>query len=206
MSFKSKIPKKSDMWIQMILFLTLVTTDKGNVISPAFIGHNCTFPERFPPQNGHSFELIACPSEVNYEPHHFCLIPDAVRCHNVCPGRCSTLQSSLKWCTIQWTCIWREVEDNTNENTTTTLAPPNESNTGMSPWTWIAIISTISLVVFALIALLIWFVFKKPYRPLRDGENVTYRHRECEEITFNLNRSLRSLAHSLSSPELCPTF
>ena len=178
MSFKSKIPNNSDMWIQIILFLTLVTTEKGNVITPEFIGINCTFPE----QSGHSLELLACPSQVNYQPHNVCLIPDAVRCHNVvCPGRCKTTQSSLKLCSIQWICIWRETEDNTDENTTTDVAPPNESNTELKPSTWIAIIALIvciSVIVFGgIIALIVFCIWKKLYPRGQNLRNVRFNHR-----------------------------
>ena len=199
MSFKSKKPKRTVMLliIKLILLASIILSTNGNLI-----GRNCTYPT---PPNGYIYELKSCPSHVNFEPRYQCLVPDIMRCNEPCPGLCTAKQSTLEYCIITWTCHWRLIQDT---NPTTTTLPPR-SDTGLTTSTWIGIIATITIVTLAVIFVLIWyFVFKPRYGPLRDEENfnVTYQHRECEEISFNMSRSLTSLAQCLSSPELCPTF
>jgi uncharacterized membrane protein len=70
----------------------------------------------------------------------------------------------------------------------------------------ISIIVSVAIVALVLILVLIWFfVFKKQYGRLTD-ENLNVTYNVDEEISFNMSRSLSSLAQCLSSPELCPTF
>ena len=167
------------------------------------IGQNCTYPNITKPPFGYKFELKSCESQVNFYARYQCMIPDLMRCNLPCPGQCSEKESTLEYCVIRWTCHWRLIQDT---NPTTTTLPPPKSETGLTS-TLIAIITTIIIIVsFAVIFFLWYFIFKRRYGPLRDEEAVSYQHRECEEISFNMRRSLTSLAQCLSSPELCPTF
>jgi cbb3-type cytochrome oxidase subunit 3 len=209
MSFKSKIAKRIVMHIevmhiklQILFFASLLE------IVDSHIGQNCSLEQITLPPSGYNYQLQACPSTVNFEARNLCLVPDIGRCSQECPGLCTATQSTMEYCIISWTCKWRLVPDNLvpDNPTTNTTTPPPPTDTGLTTSTWIGIIATITIVTFAVIFVLIWyFVFKPRYGPLRDEENfnVTYQHRECEEISFNMSRSLTSLAQCLSS---APTF
>ena len=184
MSFKSKSPKKTVMLpiIKLILLASIFTTN-GNLM----IGRNCTYPNIINPPFGYKFELKSCPSQVNFDARYQCLVPDLMICDLPCPGLCSDKESTLEYCVITWTCHWRLTKDDAISNSTTMPPIPPQTETGISTLT-IVIITTFTMIVFVVIAVVIWyFVFKPRYGRLREEENfnVTYQHRESEKISFN---------------------
>ena len=203
-SFKSKPTNKSVMSpIKFILLALVVLNTSGNTSSVVLntsgntsIGLNCSFPNTMDPPAGFQFVLKSCPSQVHFNARYLCRIPDLSRCDLSCPGQCSKNDSTVEYCIISWTCHWKLIQD-TNP-TTTTLRPP-KSETGLSK-TWIAIITSIIILVSVAVIFFLWYFLKKRYRPLREEEAVSYHHTECEEITFNCRRSIISLAQCLRSP------
>ena len=174
-SFKSKPTNKSVMSpIKFILLASVVLNTSGNTS----IGLNCSFPNTMDPPAGFQFVLKSCPSQVHFDANYLCRIPDLSRCDLPCPGKCSENESTLQYCIISWTCHWKLIQD-TNPITTTGLSS-----------TWIAIITSIIILVSVAVIFFLWYFFKKRYRPLREEEAVSYHHSECEEISVNISRSL----------------
>ena len=185
-SFKSKPTNKSVMSpIKFILLALVVLNTSGNTSSVVLntsgntsIGLNCSFPNTMDPPAGFQFVLKSCPSQVHFDANYLCRIPDLSRCDLPCPGKCSENESTLQYCIISWTCHWKLIQD-TNPITTTGLSS-----------TYIAIITSIIILVSVAVIFFLWHFFKKRYRPLREEEAVSYHHSECEEINVNISRSL----------------
>ena len=178
-SFKSKPTNKSVMSpIKFILLASLVLNTSGNTL----IGYNCSFPNTMDPPAGFQFVLKSCPSQVHFDANYLCRIPDLSRCNLACPGECSENESTLQYCIISWTCHWKLIQD-TNPITTTGLSSK-----------WIAIITSIIILVSVAVIFFLWYFFKKSNGPLNgplnEEEAVSYHHSECEEINVNISRSL----------------
>ena len=183
----------------MKIKLLLILLASNFAIVDSHIGKNCSL--ELPPP-GFDYQLEGCPSTVNMEAPNLCMVPNS-RCTLECPGLCDEEQASLEYCKISFTCIWRLVPSNDNPKTST---PSPNTESGLTKGSLISIIVSVAIVALVLILVLIWFfVFKKQYGRLTD-ENLNVTYNVDEEISFNMSRSLSSLAQCLSSPELCPTF
>ena len=188
------------MLFQVMKIKLLIILFAGNfaMVDATTIGKNCSF--ELPPPGFH-VQLEGCPSTVNMEAPNLCMVPDS-RCTLGCPGLCDENQASLEYCIISFTCIWRLIPNNDNQTST----PSPNTQSGLTKGSLISIFVSVAIVVLVMILVFIWFfVLKKRYgRQTDENLNVTYN--VDEEISFNMSRSLSSLAQCLSSPELCPTF
>ena len=191
-SFKSKPTNKSVMSpIKFILLASLVLNTSGNTS----IGLNCSFPNTMDPPAGFQFVLKSCPSQVHFNARYLCRIPDLSRCDLPCPGQCSENESTVEYCIISWTCHWKLIQD-TNP-TTTTLRPP-KSETGLSS-TWIAIITSIIILVSVAVIFFLWYFFKKSFNNLEVYEKVN----KCRFRAFCLLLDTQKL-HLLLVPMSLP--